>query len=252
MPFPFKCLGVSLALTLCACGSPARPDGPIPVQQFPAHQSAATHPLVIVLPGRGDDLGDLATSGIVQAIQRAWPQADVLLAGATLGYYTDGNVAQHLREDVIAPAHRRGYREIWLCGASMGGMGALLYDERYPRDVTGLVLLAPYMGDPDLIAQVAAEGGPARWDPGPVPARVDRNNYQHELWRGVKDWRDPAQAGRIWLSGGTADRFVRSTRMLASLLPQGHYVKEDGGHAWPVWDAGAAEIFTMIAAAHVC
>lgn len=251
MPFPFKRLGAFLALGLCACGYPAKPTGPIPVQGVPAPLAVVSHPLVIVLPGRGDDLQDLSDSGIAQAIQRSWPQADVLLAGATLGYYADGKLPQHLRDEIIAPARARGYREIWLCGASMGGMGALLYEQRYPHDVTGLVLFAPYPGDPRLVEQVAAADGPAHWDPGPVPAQVDGSNYQHELWRLVKGWQDPPQARRIWLSGGESDKFVQSTRMLATLLPPEHYVEIPGGHDWSVWDAGAGVVFARIAVGHV-
>jgi len=250
MSFAFKRLGALLPLLLCACGYPSLPTGPIPVQAIPAPQPGPSHPLVIVLPGRGDDLQDLADSGIAAAIQRAWPQADVLLAGATLGYYAEGRVAQRLHDEIVAPAHAQGRREIWLSGASMGGMGALLYEQRYPHDATGLVLFAPYMGDPELIHQVAAAGGPAKWDAGPVPAQVDASNYQHELWRSVQRWQYPGDAQRIWLSGGDADRFLRSTHMLATLLPPDHYIEEKGGHAWPVWDAGAAVIFARIAAAH--
>ena len=247
MPFPFKCLGAFLALVLCACGQPTRPGGPIPVRQVAAPEAATDHPLVIVLPGRGDDLQDLAASGIAQAIQKSWPQADVLLAGATLGYYADGALPQHLHDEVIVEARARGYREIWLCGASMGGMGALLYEQRYPHDVAGLVLFAPYLGDPKLVQQVLALGGPGNWDPGPLPAQVDSGNFQHELWRLIKGWQDPSQAARIWLSGGDADRFVQSTRLLATLLPADHYVEEKGGHDWPVWDAGAGVLFARIA-----
>ena len=250
MPFPFKRLGAFLALVLCACGYPTRPSGPIPVQEVLAPQPVARPPLVIVLPGRGDDLHDQAESGIAQAIQKSWPEADVLLAGATLGYYADGALPRHLHDEVIAPARARGYREIWLCGASMGGMGALLYEQHFPHDVAGLVLFAPYLGDPALVNQVAAGGGPVRWDPGPVPAQLDAGNYQHELWRMVKAWQEPGQAARIWLSGGDADRFVQSTHMLATLLPGDHYVEEKGGHDWPVWDAGARAIFARIAAEH--
>lgn len=249
MSFAFKRLGALLPLLLSACGYPSLPTGPIPVQRVPAPQAAASHPLVIVLPGRGDDLKDLADSGIAAAIQKAWPRADVLLAGATLGYYAEGRVAQRLHDEIIAPAHAEGRKEIWLSGASMGGMGALLYEQRYPQDVTGLVLFAPYMGDPGLIQQVAAAGGPKSWDAGPVPTAVDAGNYQHELWRSVQRWEDPKGAQRIWLSGGDSDRFVQSTHMLATLLPPDHYIEEKGGHAWPVWDAGAAVIFARIAAA---
>lgn len=241
--------GLVVSTLLLGCATLRKPSGPIPVKEIPAPQRSAQPPLVIVLPGRADDLDDLAASGIAAAVQRAWPEADVLLAGATLGYYADGDVASRLRTDVIQPARQRGYREIWLAGASMGGMGALLYERRYPHDVTGLVLMAPFMGKPGLVREVAAAGGPAAWDPGPAPATVDADNYQREMWRLVKGWgASPREADRIWLICGRDDRFIDAARLMAPTLAADHYLEEPGGHDWPVWDAGAAQAFARIAA----
>jgi pimeloyl-ACP methyl ester carboxylesterase len=248
-----RCIATSLILgcLLSACGYATKPTGPIPVKTLPAPQPGTDRPLVIVLPGRGDDLEDLEQVGIAEAVQRAWPQADVLLAGATLGYYQYGNIAVLLHDQVIAPARQRGYREIWLAGASMGGMGALLYERIYPHDITGLVLMAPYMGDPGLTKAVSDAGGPTAWDPGPTPTQVDPDNYQRELWRVVKSWNGtPAESGRIWLVCSDEDRFIDAARLMAPLLPPGHFILGHGGHEWPVWDAGAAQVFTHIAILH--
>lgn len=243
--------GLLVSCLLFGCAYIRKPSGPIPVKTIPAPRQAADPPLVVVLPGRSDDLDDLAQAGIAEAVQRAWPEADVLLAGATLGYYADGDVASRLHDEIIVPARRRGYREIWLAGASMGGMGALLYERAYPHDVTGLVLMAPFMGNPSLIKEVAAAGGPASWDPGPVPPQLDADNYQRELWRVVKGWGgSPREGTRIWLVCGSEDRFIEPAKMLASQLPDGHFIQGDGGHEWPVWDAGAAQVFARISAGH--
>ncbi len=240
-----------LGCLLTACGYAPKPTGPIPVKTLPTPQPSVDRPLVIVLPGRGDDLVDLKQTGIAAAVQRAWPQADGLLAGATLGYYQNGNIAVLLHDQVIAPARQRGYKEIWLAGASMGGMGALLYERTYPHDVTGLVLMAPYMGDPGLTKAVADAGGPAIWDPGPMPAQVGPDNYQRELWRVVKSWGgSTAEGGRIWLVCGDEDRFIDAARLMAPLLPPGHFILGHGGHEWPVWDAGAAQAFAHIGTTH--
>jgi pimeloyl-ACP methyl ester carboxylesterase len=204
---------------------------------------------VIVLPGRGDDLGDLEKTGIAAAVQKGWPAADVLLAGVTFGYYADGGMPKRLHDEVVVPALRRGYQEIWLAGASMGGMGALLYERMYPGEVTGLVLLAPYMGEPELIRQVAAAGGPVAWDPGPAPAVVGPDNYQPELWRLVKGWQDPRAAARIWLVCGDRDRLLGPAKLMGALLPADHFIVGAGGHDWQVWDAGATQVFSRIAAA---
>jgi hypothetical protein len=240
-----------LSCLLLACGYAQKPTGPIQIKTIPAPQQGPDRPLVIVLPGRGDDLKALGQVGIAEAVQRAWPKADVLLAGATLGYYLDGNIAVLLHDQVIVPARQRGYRAIWLAGASMGGMGALQYERTYPHDVTGLVLMAPYMGDPSLTKAVADAGGPAAWDPGPIPKHLRPDNYQHELWRVVKSWSgNAAEGGRIWLVCGDKDRFIEAARLMAPLLPAGHFILSSGGHEWPVWDTGAEQAFTGISAAY--
>lgn len=240
-----------LSCLLFSCGYVQKPTGPIPVKTVPAPRQSRERPLVVVLPGRNDDLGDLEQAGIVLAVQRAWPEADVLLTGATPGYYQDGNIAQLLHEQVIVPAWQRGYRDIWLAGASMGGMGALVYESVFPHGVTGLVLMAPYMGDPDLIRTVAAAGGPATWDPGPTPKQVGADNYQRELWRVVKSWSgNAAEGSRIWLVCGDKDRFIEAARLMAPLLPPGHFIEGEGGHDWPVWDEGAEQAFTHISTTH--
>jgi pimeloyl-ACP methyl ester carboxylesterase len=130
----------------------------------------------------------------------------------------------------------------------MGGMGTLLYEHDYPDDVTGIVLFAPYMGDPALVKEVAAAGGPARWDAGPRPETLTGENYQREMWRVVQGWQDPAEARRVWLVCGDADRLLDAARVMAPLLPSGHFILVKGGHDWPMWDAGAAQVFPQIAA----
>ncbi|HEY1774165.1 MAG TPA: alpha/beta hydrolase-fold protein [Gammaproteobacteria bacterium] len=239
---------LAVAFVLIGCAAWRTPDGPIPVKLIPAPQPGASPLLVVVLPGRGDDLDDLAKTGMAETVQKAWPQADVLLAGATLPYYDEGRVQQRLHDEVIVPARARGYKEIWLTGASMGGMGTLLYEHAYPHDVTGIVLYAPFMGDAATIKEIIAAGGPAHWDPGPKPAALTADNYQLEMWRVVKSWQDPAEARRVWLVCGDSDRLLAAAQLMAPLLPAGHFVEVKGGHDWPMWDAGAAQVIPQIAA----
>lgn len=223
--------------------------GPIPVTRVPASQHTDNPPLVIVLPGIGDYLRDLENCGVVAAIQRAWPSADVLLAGLTLRYYLQGDAAQRLHTDVILPARARGSRQIWLAGASMGGMGALLYARYHPAEVKGLVLFAPYLGHTNLVKSIAASGGVRQWNPGPVPTSVTPENYQTELWRVVHGWAlQPETAQHVWLAIGSHDRLLPSARLLAPVLPSGQFLELPGGHSWKTWNRAAIEIFACIAA----
>lgn len=232
---------------LLGCYPKGDPSKPVPVRLLPAQQTAKR--LVVVLPGRGDDLDALRRSGIAETIQRAWPDADVVLSGLALGYYLQGNAVPRLHDGIIAPARARGYREVWLLGASLGGMGALLYDRMHPGEVDGLILLAPYLGEKPLLEDIADAGGIARWDPGPVPTTIDAGNVQRELWRQVRDVaHDPAQSRRVWLAYGESDRLRQADALLASALTPDHVLLRPGGHAWKVWTPAAGELLRRIEA----
>jgi pimeloyl-ACP methyl ester carboxylesterase len=231
--------------SLAACGPLGDPAQPIPTTTIAAPQKAER--LVVVLPGRADDLAALRDSGMVESIQDAWPDADVVLAELAIRYYMDGQAPQQLHREVIAPAQARGYREIWLAGASLGGMGTLLYDRAYPGGVDGLVLLAPYLGDRPILREIMDAGGVADWDPGP-PRQIDADNWQRELWRHIHGWsREPHKARNVWLAYGDRDRLRRAMPLLAPVLRDDQVLVRPGGHDWTVWSQATGEILRRIA-----
>jgi hypothetical protein len=235
---------LALVLTLAGCLPASDPGKAIPTLLIPAEQPAQR--LVVVLPGRADNLDALRSSGMPEAIQTAWPDADVLLAEVTLGYYMQGRAAERLHTEVIAPARTRGYREVWLAGASMGGMGVLMYDQRYPDEMDGLVLLAPYLGDEKQLREISDAGGLAQWDAGPQQAMAP-DNWQHELWRHIQRWsRDPDDARRVWLAYGDRDRLRESMPMLVQALPQDQVLVRKGGHTWKVWSPAMGEVLRQV------
>ncbi|MEJ7745378.1 MAG: alpha/beta fold hydrolase [Luteimonas sp.] len=226
---------------LLGCFPKGDPSKPIPTTLLAAPQKAQR--LVVVLPGRGDSVDGLARSGIADAVQSAWPDADVILTGLALGYYMQGQAERRLHDEVIVPARKRGYAEVWLVGASMGGMGALMYDRAHPDEVDGIVLLAPYLGEKPLLQDIAAAGGIAAWKPGPAPAAVKADNFQYELWRHLQTWaRDPERAKNVWLAYGNADRLRDAMPLLTPLLRPEQVLVRDGGHAWSVWSPATKDI----------
>lgn len=229
-------------IALTGCLPRGNAGKPVPTLLVPAPQPPASgdRRLVVVLPGRADDLAALRDSGMAQAIQGVWPDADVVLAELTIAYYMQGDAAQLLHRDVIAPARARGYRQIWLTGASMGGLGTLMYEQAYPGTLDGLVLLAPYIGDAPIHREIREAGGVAGWDPGPAQAR-SRVTWQRDLWRHLKTWHDdPRTAQRVWLAYGDDDRLRKALPTLTPLLPADQVRVFPGGHDWPVWTAGVA------------
>jgi enterochelin esterase-like enzyme len=240
---------LSILCLLSGCVFIAKPAPIIPTQLIAATESSDNKQLVIVLPGMGDNLKRLDRSGFAVVVQRHLPNADVMLVELTLPYYMEGRATQRLHDEVIAPARQRGYRDIYLAGASMGGMGVLMYERDHPNQLSGLILMAPYMGEAELMQEIEAAGGVAQWDPGPVPAELNRDLVPREEWRVVKSWvNNPERARNVWLICGRKDQFYQAAGLVAALLPSDRYIVQDGGHKWTVWSAGADTVFKQIAA----
>jgi hypothetical protein len=245
-----KPLPLLAALLVAACAAMEQPKERIPTETVAAKSAAAPTRMVVVLPGRGDNLDGLRSTGIAKAIQDGMPDAEVVLVELTMPYYIEGRSVQRLHEEVVVPARKRGIRDIYLVGASMGGMGTLLYEREYPGQMKAIVLMAPYMGDGKIIGEIKAAGGLAQWRPGPVPAKVDGDNVAREEWRLAQSWL--ANAGRardVWLICGDQDSFYPAALMIAPLLPAQNTLSRAGGHAWRVWTPAAAEVFKRLGAA---
>jgi pimeloyl-ACP methyl ester carboxylesterase len=228
-------LGLALCASLGACIGPMRAPTPM---RFVDHD-AATSParcLFVFLPGRGDRAATFEERGFVDAVRTRKLSIDIRSADATFGYYTSGTFVERLSIDVIGRAKPRGYREIWLIGPSMGGFGSLYYSRSHVDEITGALAIAPFLGDRDVIDEIAKAGGLKQWR---APARVeamDRNNFERELWR----WLQAATQGKekaplLYVGYGTADRLSTADALLAAELPPSHVFLTDGGHEWATW-----------------
>lgn len=225
-------------------GDATRPIASVLVR---APQPASERALVVVLPGFGNAAEDMQERGIAKAVHQHWPQADVLLTSATFAYYRERNIVERLQADVIAPARAQGYRQIWLAGASIGAMGVLFYEHEYPDTLDGLVLLAPWAGDRELLDEIRAAGGVAQWQPGEAPVSIDGDNYQRELWRVVKRWgQDPDRRQRVWLICGDQDRLLQTSRLIAPVLPESHYIEIPGAHDWKTFIQATERVISEI------
>lgn len=186
---------------------------------------------LVMLPGYGMARDDFARNGFIAAIhERGWP-VDIVAAQPDVGLYLDGSVAAALHDDVVLPAGPDG-APLWFLGVSLGAMGALLYARRHPGRVAGVILLAPFLGTPGLIAEVADAGGLTRWDPGELrPVDAER---QVLAW--LKAIRPAGLDGpALYLGYGRDDRFARGASLLARELPDTRVIVSEGAHDWPTW-----------------
>jgi pimeloyl-ACP methyl ester carboxylesterase len=192
--------------------------------------------LVVFMPGAGDSAGDFERYGFIKALRERGLSVDVVSANATLGYYAKGLMVERLNTDVVSPAQVKGYQQTWLIGMSMGGMGTLLYSHEHPEQVTGVLALAPFLGDRSLTDEIRDAGGLAAWRAPEKVSAISSETYQRELWR----WLQAVTAGKergpnLYLGWGTEDGLGKPASLLAAALPEGHTFTVPGAHKWVPW-----------------
>lgn len=222
-----------LAAALSGCAVPPPTREPMDVHAFLA-PSGSGERAVVFLPGRRDRPLDFVENGFLERLRAVQPDVDVYIPDAHLGFYLQCSVVTRLHEDVLAPLRARGYRQITLVGVSMGGLGALLYTYRHPQNVDGIALIAPYLGERDLVRSVGEAGGPGAWN-GPRPTPGAMIGGVRELWGWFGQWPERRPDVPIHIAYGTDDRFAQANAMLAGLLPPENVLTTDGGHRWVVW-----------------
>lgn len=133
---------------------------------------------------------------------------------------------------MITPAKANGYERIWLVGFSLGGLGSLLYSMHYPDDIQGMLVIAPFLGDSDLIEEISRASGPLNWEPG----ATQEEDGVRRMWHWLKNYRDPNnELPVLHLGYGRWDKFATAQDMLASILPPDHVHVISGWHNWRTW-----------------
>lgn len=202
------------------------------VIHYPAPSGDRERILLVLLPGVGIAPEDFAHHGFVQAAQDRGAAVDVAAAGPDLDLYLDKTIVADIHGAIVAPAMASGHRRVWFLGISLGGMGALLYARAHGVAVEGVILLAPFLGTPGMVAEVVRAGGLAAWQPGDIAP----NDSERKLL----DWlkcRTAALPGppALYLGYGRDDRFAEGHAMLAQQLPPARVFLTDGGHDWDTW-----------------
>lgn len=227
---------LALAVLICgalalACASWRAPK--IPMRTVDLLHRDGDRCLVVLLPGRWDRPESFRRAGFAAAVTARGLPLDLVAADAHLGYYRDRSVVERLHADVIAPARAAGYERIWVAGVSLGGTGSLLYLRDRPQEMDGVLALAPYLGDDELIAEIEGAGGPRSWH---APEITPQSDAGRELWSWIAGWRADPPAIPLHLGWGTTDGLGRANRLLAGLLAPERVYQAEGGHDWRAWE----------------
>jgi pimeloyl-ACP methyl ester carboxylesterase len=226
---------VLLAVLLGGCYITKTAKVPMPVIHHAA--SGETDGLIVFLPGFGDGPEAFDRNGLLEIVREIAPTYDVVATDAHFAYYRKQNVVRRLHADVIEPIAGR-YEHVWLVGASMGGLGASSYAMEHSDIVDGVILLAPYLGDEDVIAEVERAGGLQKWQ-APNLADIEDQAERHfyALWEWYQGYAGPPHRAMptIYLGFGNQDRLRQANQLLADVLPVDQVRSSDGGHKWTVW-----------------
>ncbi len=214
---------------LSSCAWMLSAPTPMPSLEYSRSAEKPRRCLLVMLPGRGDRAADYAAHGFLEALQKRPLAVDAVVPDAVVGYYARRNLIERLRDDVVEPARRKGYEQVWVLGISMGGLGSLLYAKAQP-EVNGVMLLAPFLGDADVLEEIGKAGGPRSW----TPRRASDDDYQRDLWAYLQQVLASDQP-RLSLGFGEQDRMADGHRLLAGALPADRVYRTTGGHDWDAW-----------------
>jgi pimeloyl-ACP methyl ester carboxylesterase len=184
---------------------------------------------VLLLPAAYTSIDDFQRVGFISSVRARALPVDLVFVELKLQHLTDRSILRRLRHEVVLPARAAGCRCIWLGGISLGGFVATAYAERYPHEIDGLCLLAPYLGNHIVISEIERAQGVRDWNPGAVADDDD----ERRIWRFIKQ--QDARALPVHLGFGQQDRFADGQRLMAAALAAESVDVVPGGHEWPTW-----------------
>lgn len=195
----------------------------------PAHTGATVSTRVLLLPGAYQTADDFVHAGFATAVAARALALDLYFIDLQPQHLTDREPLRQLHQQLVQPARAAGIH-VWILGISFGGLLGLLYAQQYPHMLRGLCLLAPYLGNRALCAEIQRAGGLARWD---ATHSAGPDAEERTTWRFIH--RRQADGLVRFMGYGRDDRFAAAHRLLAAALPSATADVIPGGHDWRTW-----------------
>ena len=222
MKCKYTLLVIWLIISACA------PKVPIPVLEYGKMDASENRNLLILLRGRGGSHRDFAKHGIIDEVRKRNLPFDIVAPAADFGYYRTETLPERLKHDIIDPARAKGYKNIWLAGFSMGGLGSLFTIRSYPKAVDGVILISPFLGWSSILEEIETTGGVSYWF---LP--VDKSHkWQYTIWGWIKEYQaDKDQYPEIYLGFGDNDSMTgEGPALLSQALGPGKHFSVPGNH----------------------
>lgn len=229
-------LGFAVSIfLLCAPGCSFLRPANTPMERVTFHERGPTaaRGAIVLMPGFGDRPAAFDQEGFVAALARTAPGYDVYAADAHFGYYRKRTLIERLERDVVGPLKKRGYRELWLMGTSLGGFGAVAYARTHPEYIRGVMLFAPYLGPSGVVKEVSATGLCNYERQAAVEDSEEEFARANFAW--LKRQACEERAVALYVAVGDQDRLLGADRLVGEVLDPTHMLVLPGGHGWKVW-----------------
>ncbi len=216
--------------TITSCAYFGNSELPLTTYKIPA--SIKTQNLLVMFPGINSPGTDFIDYGFVQMFQKKYSNVDITLVDTRFAYISAGSIAERIHNEIISPAIRGGYKNIWFVGISLGGLSTLLHSKDFAGILTGVVLIAPYLGAQYKVEDLLAHEPPLLWS----EQHAKSTDKTIRLWRYlISETQNKENKMKLVLAYGNDDRFSDLHRFLASLLDENNIYIEKGGHNWTTW-----------------
>ncbi|PNU20616.1 hypothetical protein C2E25_06115 [Geothermobacter hydrogeniphilus] len=203
------------------------PTTPIPTLEY-RNPAARNNPkLLILLRGiwGGNDIFE--REGMIQEVLDRKLPFDMVAPDSHFGYFRSETLPIRLHEDIILPARAKGYREIWIAGVSMGGLGSWFFLMEYPEDIDGIIMFSPFLGWGGIVEEIQEEGDIHAWQPGEHTVK----DWERYLWAFIKKYlENQKDYPPIYLGYGDSDFFREEQAELAKYLPPSQVMVINGSH----------------------
>jgi len=219
---------IIFAFSVIVSGCIATPKAPLDSLTYAAKETGREENLLVLLRGLGDSNSIFEDQGIIDEIKRRRLPFDVVAPDTHLGYYKAETVVERLKFDIIDPARNNGYKQIWLAGFSLGGLGSLFYLRSYPSDIDGVVLISPFLGWSGIINEIKGAGGISSWQ----QVTTDKSDWPRLIWSWIREYAaTPQNYPPLYLGYGTNDWLSgEGPPLLASIMPVERSFYVPGNH----------------------
>lgn len=215
---------------LFGCESNGDSDAPLSVYKITS--GIKTENLLVMFPGINSKGNDFVEYGFIDSFKEHYPRTDILLVDTYLAYIQAGNIAERIQNEIIVPAYQHGYTNIWFVGVSLGGLGALMYNKEFSGNISGLILLAPFLGEETKVDGLDNILSKQEW----LIEHGNSNDRTVSLWKYLIEVSAEKNSSMpIVLAYGENDRFIFMHRLLSRFLKNKNVFTKSGGHNWKTW-----------------